>query len=158
MSDAPGTLHEADHADLDRAGAIDALILEGLYRSGEPPEGEPPEDDADRPAIGIVETVLLHQLGATAAVVGGMVLFAPPGGGWAALPGQIRARPEMVPLFFAFGAMAGGPLSALGLMAAGRIGLRVSWFGSPPLLWAILVTPCTLVAAVFVIWAVLQVV
>ena len=86
-----------------------------------------------------------------------MVLFAPPGGGWAALPGKIRARPEMVPLFFALGAMAGGPLSALGLMAAGRIGLRVSWFGSPPLLWAVIVTPCSLAVAVIVFWAVLHV-
>ena len=60
--------------------------------------------------------------------------------------------------FIAFGALAGGLLSLASQFVAVKIGLRSSWIGRPPLVWAVPFTAAALAVASAVMcgmWALL---
>ncbi|QDT16167.1 hypothetical protein [Alienimonas californiensis] len=144
MSARPDALDD----DPDRAGAIEALILEGLYQSeGDDPELQRPDAANGHRTVGILDAVLLHQIGTTGLMIVSLVIFAPPpAGGWGAMWGKAQARPDMVGLFFGFGAFAGGLIAAAMLVGARGAGFRVGWIGQPPLFCSFLLAGVSLTA------------
>ncbi len=154
---APAGEPAAPHVRTEDSAEIDALLLDRLYRE----EHGLPLDDP-RPTVGILETVLLHQIGTTALLLAGLTLMGPPGGGWAIFPQRLAAEPLMAALLLGMGLLGMGSfvgtlVAGLALFVTERTRLKHGWIGSPPLVWAAPVTAASLVIATATLWGLLQV-
>ena len=110
---------------------------------------EPPRPDDDRRVVGVIETVLMHQVGATAVIGGALASTGAPGGGWNKFLGRLLANPEMALFPLGSGTFAGGLLTVVTLMLVRRFGFSLGWVGRPPLVWGLAATVISLTLGVW---------